>query len=469
MKKVLYGTTALVAAGLVAGEASAASGLKLGITGFYRNSIGGSFGNSPTSQHFGDGPLAQGVGITTSGLGNFDRQNVSMRQEIRVNFTGQTTLDNGITVGVLVGLNGESVAKSGSTTQVNRAYADFSGKFGLVRVGEANSALVTDCVGDPGNVTSNFGVNSPNESFSNVGFAQSRNQNTGVANVTNRGSSHVEHPSVIGAPPVTATYFSTFGVAPMGSIGTCFGIESKGNKIMYFSPSFGGLTFGISFTPTGGARRAGGGLSYGTDVTAPGPNTAGNNILSVGVDYTHDFGSWNLTVGGGGEWAFTQYTNAGGTLGRKPAWYQAGLQVGFGHFAVGVSGAYYHDYLHAGYAATNATSDDNGWVVTGGASYTIDAWSFGLQGLYAEYQQGSRAAVFNTDNQILWGASLNGAYALGPGISLEAQAAYTDSNYGTVSAGPFAASVPVPLAFGAGVDSSKVHSFELDLGTAINF
>ena len=310
MRKVLYGTTALVAAGLVAGEASAASGLKLGITGFYRNAIGGSFGNSPTTQHFGTGPVATpgGAGITTSGLGNFDRQNVSMRQEIRVNFTGQTTLDNGITVGVLVGLNGESVAKSGSTTQVNRAYADFSGKFGLVRVGEANSALVTDCVGDPGNVTSNFGVNSPNESYSNVGFAQSRNQNTGVANVSNS----------------AAGYFSTFGVAPMGSIGTCFGIESKGNKIEYFSPDFGGLTFGISFTPTGGQRRAGGGLSYGTDVTAPGSGNTGNNILSVAADYTHDFGGWNLEVGGGGEWAFTQYTAAGGTVGRKPAWYQAG-------------------------------------------------------------------------------------------------------------------------------------------------
>jgi len=50
MKKVLYGTTALVAAGLVAGEASAASGLKLGITGFYRNAIGGTIGNGPSTQ-----------------------------------------------------------------------------------------------------------------------------------------------------------------------------------------------------------------------------------------------------------------------------------------------------------------------------------------------------------------------------------------------------------------------------------
>src|SRR5580692_2021825 len=172
MKKLLLGTTALVAAGLVAGEASAASGLKLGITGFYRNAIGGSFGNSPSTQTVHASTGGAVTSFSTAGLGNFDRQAVSMRQEIRVNFTGQTTLDNGITVGVLVGLNGESVAKSGSTTQVNRAYADFSGKFGLVRVGEANGALVTDCVTDPGNVTSNFGVNSPNESFSDVGFAQ---------------------------------------------------------------------------------------------------------------------------------------------------------------------------------------------------------------------------------------------------------------------------------------------------------
>jgi len=451
MKKVLYGTTALVAAGLVAGEASAASGLKLGITGFYRNAIGGTFGNSPTTQFGGSGAfsgatpggaLAPNAGTTTAGLGNFGRQNVSMRQEIRVNFTGQTTLDNGITVGVLVGLNGENVAKSGSTTQVNRAYADFSGKFGLVRVGEANSALVTDCVVDPGNVTSNFGVNSPNESFSNVGFAQVRNQALGANNVSNSG----------------AGYFSTFGVAPMGSIGTCYGIESKGNKVMYFSPSFGGLTFGVSYTPTGGQRRAGGGLSYGTDVTAPGPGNAGNNVLSVGVDYTHDFGGWNLTAGGGGEWAFTQYTPAGGNTNNKPSWYQAGLQIGIGHFAIGASGAYYVNYAHAGYAATTASSSDDGWVVSGGGSYTIDAWSFGLKGVYGSYQQSlsSFGGPPSGSDEKLWGVSVNSAYALGPGIAVEGQVAYTNANYGNLSIGP----LPIP---------STVHSIEIDLGTAINF
>jgi outer membrane protein OmpU len=454
MKRVLYGTTALVAAGLAAGEASAASGLKLGINGFYNNSIGGSFGNAPTTQ-----VPSGGGGVTTAGLGNFDRQAVSMRQEIRVDFTGQTTLDNGISVTVLVGLNGESVAKSGSDEQFDRAYADFSGKFGLIRVGEANGALVTDCIGDPGNVTTNFGVNSPSESFSDVGFAQRRNKTLHTADVSNS----------------PAGYFSTFGVAPMGSIGTCFGIEDKGNKIQYFSPDFDGLTFGVSFTPTGSQRRAGGGLSYGTDVTAPGPEGDGNNILSVGIDYTHDFEDWNLTIGGGGEWAFTQYTTAGGTTNNKPSWYQAGFQIGIGHFAIGASGAYYVNYAHAGYAATTASSGDDGWVVTGGASYTIDAWSFGIQGVFGSFQQnaaailGTSAPGISAQNEKMWGVSLNGAYALGPGISLEGQIAYTNANYGNLSGFGFTVPVPSVGTSSPGVNASNVHSWEIDLGTAITF
>ena len=182
----------------------------------------------------------------------------------------------------------------------------------------------------------------------------------------------------------------------MGSIGTCYGIEGKGNKVMYFSPSFGGLTFGVSFTPTGGQRRAGGGLSYGTDVTAPGPGNAGNNVLSVGVDYTHDFGGWNLTAGGGGEWAFTQYTPAGGSTNQQAVLVSGGLAGRLRPLRGRCVGRLLRELcpcrlrLHHGFG-----SSDDGWVVSGGASYTIDAWSFGLQGEYGSYQQ-SASAILGT-------------------------------------------------------------------------
>jgi hypothetical protein len=129
------------------------------------------------------------------------------------------------------------------------------------------------------------------------------------------------------------------------------------------------------------------------------------------------------------------------------------------------------NYAHEGYAATTATSGDDGWLVSGGASYTIDAWSFGIQGIYTSWQQsaskilGSSAPGVSAQNEKLWGASFNTAYALGPGISLEGQLAYTNANYGNLSS--FGLSAPVPTA--VGVNTNQVHSWELDLGTAINF
>ena len=439
MKRALYGTTALVVACLTAGNASAASGLKLGIAGFFRNAIGAAWGNEPQATFPGT-PRRRRPTFSTAGLNSFGRQDVSMRQEIRVNFTGETTLDNGITVGVLVGLNGENVMKSGNTTQINRAYADFSGRFGMVRIGETDSALGTDCVADPGNVTSNFGLNSPNESFSNVGLGVVRNQFTGTIAPTN--------------PPTLPAYLGTVGAAPVGAIGTCFGLESKGNrsnKILYFSPSFGGLTFGVSFAPQAGSRFAGGGLAYGTDVQAPVAG-APTNVLALAADYVHDFGDWYLTLGGGGEWAFTEYTAAGATNANKPSWYQAGAQIGIGHWSFGASGAYYVDYKQAGFAGTTATSTDDAWVASAGLNYSLGDVAVGLQGMYSQWQQAGGGG-----DEKIWGLSLNSTYAYGPGINLEAQFAYTAANYGGAAAAPFFTGLP------------PVHAIEVDLGTAINF
>ena len=84
------------------------------------------------------------------------------------------------------------------------------------------------------------------------------------------------------------------------------------------------------------------------------------------------------------------YTPAGHSEGRPKSrrGIQGGLQVGFGHFAVGFSGAYYQDYAHDGLSRpTPRRAKDDGYVVTAGGSYTIDAWSVGLQGIYAHYNQ----------------------------------------------------------------------------------
>jgi outer membrane protein OmpU len=426
MRRALYGTSALIAVGLATGPAFADSGLKLGITGFYRGAAGAVIGgDSVPNPSF---PFA-----STAGFGDFGRTSGGFRQEIRINFTGQTTFDNGLTVGVLVGINGENLIGVGSTsTPQKQSWVDFRGKFGNVRFGEANSALTTDCVGDPGNVTANFGVNSPNESFSNAGRAV-KSTGAGLAN-------------------------ATVGVAPMGSIGTCYGVESRGTKIEYFTPTLGGLTFAISYTPSGSTRNPGGGYFYGTDLK----NRASANVLSIGADFSRDFGGTTLTIGGGGEWALDSYTALGASISDKPSTYQLGAQLGIGGFVIGASGAYVNNYKQAGYAATDALGNDNGWIASAGASYSLQAWSVGLQGIYSRWDvYGKR------DHDAIWGASLNSAYTLGPGITLEGQIAYSryDAN-GLFGPGlnflPFAPG-------GTAAQPASYGAVEIDGGFAINF
>ncbi len=438
MKKALYGTTALVAAAVVAGQADAASGLKLGITGYYRGAVGVAFGDDNTGA-FVSGSNS-GIGAGQSG-----RNNVAFRQEVRVNFTGATTLDNGITVDVLVGLNagGKNAVTSNAPARINRAYMDVSGKFGQIRFGDANSAYQSMCVGDPGNVTANFGLNSPNESFSNAGRGQ------------RGGNSIVYMPTAV------------------SGAGTCFGLETRSTKIIYFSPTFGGFNFAVSFAPdhirsAGGSGGIGGTLGQG-NVTSSGG--AFHDFLSAGVNFNHDFGGGvTLSAGISGEWALagkTNSTNNANDLSNKPSMYQAGFQLGFGGgWAVGASGQYVVNYLGAGYGCVTSafscrsTPSDDAYMITAGGSYTVDAISIGLEGLYNHYQAFDPAAGGSDSNgsATYLGVSLNAAYALGPGISLEGQVAWTrsDTSYDGFP----------PTTFGF---ENNVNSYEIDFGTAVNF
>jgi len=450
MKKTLLRGTALVAAGLAAGQAVADQQLKLGISGYYRGAVGGIIGGDQFHRTF----TTAKFGTATVGQGDFGRTNTGFRQEIRINFKGDTTFDNGLTVAVLVGLNPGGA--NNVSARLNRAYVDFRGKYGDVRFGQANSALLTDCVTDPGNVTANFGVNSPNVVFANgaKGEFTARTFFGGLKT------------------PVTGL---TVGVAPFGSIGTCFGIENRGTKIAYFSPSFDGFTFGVSYAPNGSTTNTSGsqGFGSGTDFT----NSKATNVLSAGVDYSRDFpDGLSLLVGGGGEWAFKSYTGQGAPLGNsaRPSTYLLGAQLAFPNgCSIGASGAWVNNYKQAGYAATDAGTSSDGWVASAGLSYATGPYAVGLEGIYSSWQVvNSVTPLFGPPLPLagghdkIWGASLNGSYALGPGISLEAQVAYFkyDSAFASELSGPFRIAVPaasvIPIDYGA---------LELDAGFAINF
>jgi predicted porin len=139
MKKVLLGTSALLGAGLVAGPACAADGIKLSVGGYFRTAYMVNFDDDDEGE----------PGNETNTDGFFS--------DSEIYFRGSTTLDNGLEVGARVELEGET-----DSDQIDEAWVFFSGGFGEVHIGSEDNALANDCIMPPGG-TANFSAFSPNQ------------------------------------------------------------------------------------------------------------------------------------------------------------------------------------------------------------------------------------------------------------------------------------------------------------------
>ncbi|MGH6754668.1 MAG: porin, partial [Bradyrhizobium sp.] len=253
MKNILLGSTAMVAAGLIASNAHAAQGVQLGIGGYYAAAAGLLFDQSAT----GTGDPGQHT------------RDIVFRQDVEVHFKGETTLDNGLTVGARIELEGQQ-----SDDQIDEVWAYFKGGWGEVRFGDDDDASqqLGYLIPSASNI---FGVDTPYFEFAN-------NHGNGFNN----------------------------GVFQTNS--TLLDISSDATKIIYFSPSFAGFTFAVSFAPD---RRGEDSYSYwsqsgGTTLS----NNTGQvqNLVSAAVNFDHDFNGVELNTGVGfaeGQWETTASGN----------------------------------------------------------------------------------------------------------------------------------------------------------------
>jgi len=362
MKHVLMGTTALVAAGLVVGQAQAADPIKLTLGGFYGTAAGLEIG----------GNEASGSPSNNKQLGGF-------KQNVEVYFNGSTTLDNGLTAGVHIELE----ANNTSNRTEDEIFAYFKGGFGEFRFGDTGGALGKSCVVDPGAITNNFGLISPNNSFSNVGA------NTPIG---------------------------------LGGMGTC---EDHGNgtKAVYFSPVFGGFQGVISYAPSdasGVGGGSGGSSNLGGRTGGPGTGTRNNtgdrNTIAGSLNFNKSFGAVSVTGNVAGE-----VTIESGTPGGPKPWEaQGGLVIGWGRWQVGASAEFdanYGSWLGGTAAGMAINPGDDAWFASAGAAYAIDAWTVGLEGIYGNLQHQGGTDHYKA-------VSLQGTYKLGPGIRLEGEVAY---------------------------------------------
>ena len=401
MRKALLGTTALVAAGVALGDAQAADGVKLSIGGRYMGAAGALFGedfNVPGTE------------------GN--TRNYVFKQDVEVYFLGETVLDNGLTVGARVELEGQT-----SSDQIDAVYAYFSGGFGELRFGDTAEALGQMCYLVP-SASGIFGADSPNFNFSNAGLV-------------------------------------SFGATN----GTCYGIDDKATKVVYFSPNFGGFTFAASFAPDGSEDTRNTFEGAGTRLNNTGlggQGTGGGNDsenLSVAANYTHDFNGVHLVVGGAGSWSFNRENNPNNVGHRQE--YNGYAQVGFSGFTVGGAMSYRKNEGNAG--------QDN-LIYGAGITYNWDAWTVGFGWTHGDYdltqvgeviKVGTATTTVTDANEETYDIfAITASYALGPGIQIDGVLEYDTENTDEGNVG---------VTNGGIVKFGDYSGFTVGLGTLINF
>jgi hypothetical protein len=353
MKRVLLGSTALAAAALLAVEVAAADGVTLRIGGRYKGAAGVVF-----SEDF-----SPSTGVSGSYLRDY-----VFKQDVEIDFTGETVLDNGLTVGAVVELHGQTDADD----QIDTVYAYFSGGFGEIRFGDTEEAYAQLCYLVP-SASELFGADSPDFNFSNAGIA-------GYA-ATN---------------------------------GTCYGIDDGSTKLVYFSPTFAGFKFAASFTPdnTEDTRNvlAGAGTRLRND------DAQNSENLSLAAQFAHDFNGVTLTLGGGGTFSFNKEANPSNTGAARG--YNAYAQLEFSALTIGAA-----TELRENLGEDGADH----WVYGVGAAYDLDDdWTFGLGWTRGDYERATGengVGPFNAGHDIY---SATVSYELEDGISIDGALEYSD-------------------------------------------
>lgn len=350
MKNLFLGTTALVAAGLVASNAHAAQGIQLGIGGYYAAAAGLIFSQDNSTNDPGQ-----------------HTRNIVFRQDVEVHFKGETTLDNGLTVGAQIQLEGQQ-----SDDQIDEVWAYFKGGWGQVRFGDDDDATEQLHYLIP-NASNLFGVDTPYFEFSN--------NHAGFHN----------------------------GVFQTNS--TVLNISSDATKIIYFSPTFAGFSFAASYAPD---RRGEDTYSY---WSGPGGTTNSNNtgqvqnVFAAALNFDHDFNGVSLATGIG--FAEGQFEQTGGSTNVSTTWGVDGhLIVSFSGFTIGGAGQFRDNWQSA--------SGADLWVAGVGGTYNWDAWTVGLSYSHGDYEYAGSGSSSDTIDIV----QLTGRYDLGPGISLDSMVGY---------------------------------------------
>ncbi|MCZ4353811.1 porin [Roseovarius aestuarii] len=292
-----------------------------------------------------------------------NQDGIDIHSTSEIIFTPSITLDNGLTFGVNIQLEGEQNAFG----EIDESYMTISSDtLGQIIIGSENSAGYKSMVAAPG-VTSMY-INSP---------------------------------SISTFIPFSAAYPGGFRQAGLSAYTEVAG-NNDVQRITYFTPSFNGLTVGVSYAPTGAINV---GNSFNVD-----KNTVLSDIFDIGLNYSQTFGSTSVTLG-----ARYGTGDAAGAASDPDTW-GVGLQVGFGDFTVG------GHYAENDNGAAGGVGDSEGWSF--GVTYdAAGPWAFEALTFQGKVDVGATDADYEAYRI---GASRD----LGPGVSWDIYAVQVDADNG---------------------------------------
>ncbi len=347
MKKILFGTTALLAAGAFASAAQASDPIKLQLGGYMEYWVAGASQDSAFS----------------TPVNSFDIQG-----ESEVWFVGKTTLDNGMVIGVQVELEAGS-NNNGATTNdiIDESYLWVEGKYGKAIVGSENDAAYL------------MAVSAPNASDMGGAFVTS------------------EADTIMYLP------------VPVSALDAIPNTLSDENKFTYFTPKFYGFQAGASYIPSNAAS----GDDDNTTTETIRKNRNFDEAWAFGLSYAGEFSGVGVKASGHYVTIDMNTTAGGGEVQE----FGGGLSLSYQGFTVG--GAVKRKVAGTDTADQAAT---DGFAWNAGVMYAEGPYKVSLN--YATSDVRGAATVGN-DEVDVW--RLGGAYALGPGVNVFAELAYSDA------------------------------------------
>ena len=346
MKKSLFATTAIVAAFGMGASAANAQDASFTVGGFSE------FYASWADQ---DQPA-----------GGFHQSDYDFQTNTEVEFNGEVTLDNGITAGMMVQLEGDN----GATTDIDENIVFLEGSFGRVELGHED----------------------------------------GASDTMSYGATSVKAVAVGTFNNTTGTLVNLTGNAP---ILTGFGDSGDATKINYYTPRFAGIQFGVTHAPD-------------DDADDPAVMTRGNAIgvaggdagtttdhWEAGVNYVNSFNGFDIAADVTG--TYFNSTTAGDAGGDNYN-ISPGFVVGFGGFEFGAS------------MGIGESRGEDVLAYDAGVGYSTGPWSFSVTGFYAETEDTVRPASTDEDERYEINGGIN--YALGSGVSVFSSVAFGETDAG---------------------------------------